>query len=136
MHIVCSGRLHELREMHADLSLLCTNEVSAKSSALLIEGTQQITELASGNERLGFRGVTRVRVTNAAIRGGWRHGIVLRSTHLVEVETVNISGLGTGRGSLSAVQMEGAGAPTGHTFENLRIYFFGTGAHRGVQRHE
>ena len=73
------------------------------------------------------RGVTRVRVADTAIRGTWAYGLVLRSTHLVELETLNIVGEGAARGCAVAVLMDGAGAPTGHTFENLRIYFFGTG---------
>jgi hypothetical protein len=112
----------------AEVSLTRTSEGDGKSSALLIEGAQQIAPLASGEERLGFRGVTRVVVTDAAIRGAWAYGLVLRSTHLAQVETLNVVGVGVNRGSSVAILMDGAGAPTGHTIENVRAFFYGMGA--------
>ena len=112
----------------ADLALICTSDGAAKSSGLLVDQSSGIAALASGKERLGFRGVTRVRLHGLAIRGAWTYGLVLRSTHLAEVETVNIAGVGPGRGSAAGLLLTGGGAPTGHTLENLRVFFFGTGA--------
>ena len=89
----CSGSQRIYVPSHAELALLCTSEGRAKSSALLIEGAQQIAELASGDERLGYRGVTRVRVTGVSIRGAWAQGLVLRSTHLAEARALYAAAL-------------------------------------------
>jgi hypothetical protein len=46
----------------------------------------------------------------------------------LQVEKLNVVGVSPGKGSTIGVLMDGAGSPTGHTFQNLRVFFFGTGA--------
>ena len=113
----------------AGIALLCTGDVEAKSAALQISGHEQIGKLPNGNNALTHRSTNRVRVTSVAMRGAWKFGLVLRSTHLAEVEHLAICG---GQGSSVGVLMDGAGSPTGHTLENLRVFHFNTGAHPQV----
>ena len=119
---------------HAGVALLCGAEGgdNVKSSALLITGARQLRDMPSGKRNLGGRSVSRVRVHSIAIRGGWKFGLVLRSVMLAEVGHINASGVGGGKGAVAAVLMDGPGAPTGHTFENLRIFHFKTGTHRAI----
>lgn len=110
-------------ESCAGLSLLCSYEDQARSSALLINGEAQM----GPNGQLGARSVQRFRVSELAITGRWRHGLVLRSAHLCAVQNLNIVGDGCASGCAAAMLLDGHGSPTGHTVGGCRLYQFGVG---------